>query len=187
MKQVKLLAAVLASGALLATAVPASADAALYKHYVACGLAAKAKPSHVCPRGGNKGAFFRSNKADVFYTICVKFPTGKNLCARHQRAIKGTLYVNKITSNIPGRHKVRWFVNNKRVGVWFFRIGGGGGSGGSSRNCTSGYSPCLPPASDYDCSGGGGNGPRYANGPVQVYGSDPYGLDRDNDGIGCEL
>jgi hypothetical protein len=108
--------------ALLASAAPASARAGAYKHYVACGLAAKAKPSHVCPRGGNKGAFFRSNKADVFYTICVKFPTGKNLCARHQRAIKGTLYVNKITSNIPGRHKVTWFVNKKRVGSFIFTV-----------------------------------------------------------------
>jgi len=27
-------------------------------------------------------------------------------------------------------------------------------STGSSGNCTAGYSPCLPPASDYDCAGG---------------------------------
>lgn len=53
-------------------------------------------------------------------------------------------------------------------------------------NCTSGYSPCLPPASDYDCAGGSGDGPKYVNGTVQVTGSDPYGLDSDNDGVGCE-
>lgn len=58
------------------------------------------------------------------------------------------------------------------------------GSGGGS-NCTPGYSPCLPPASDYDCSGGSGDGPAYT-GPVRVTGSDPYGLDADNDGYGCE-
>ena len=28
-------------------------------------------------------------------------------------------------------------------------------------NCTPGYSPCLTPASDYDCAGGSGNGPGY--------------------------
>lgn len=56
------------------------------------------------------------------------------------------------------------------------------GSGGS---CTPGYSPCLPPASDYDCAGGSGNGPEYT-GRVRVTGSDPYDLDRDNDGWGCE-
>lgn len=39
---------------------------------------------------------------------------------------------------------------------------------------------------DYDCAGGLGNGPNYVQGPFQVVGSDPYGLDGDNDGIGCE-
>jgi TolA-binding protein len=51
--------------------------------------------------------------------------------------------------------------------------------------CTPGYSPCLPPASDYDCAGGTGDGPEYT-GPVTVSGSDPYGLDSDSDGVGCE-
>lgn len=53
-------------------------------------------------------------------------------------------------------------------------------------NCTSGYSPCLPPASDYDCADGSGNGPEYADGPIYVTGSDPYGLDSDSDGVACE-
>jgi len=53
-------------------------------------------------------------------------------------------------------------------------------------NCTPGYDPCLPPASDYDCAGGSGNGPKYVQGPVRVTGSDPYRLDADHDGIGCE-
>jgi len=56
---------------------------------------------------------------------------------------------------------------------------------GGSRNCTPGYSPCLPPASDYDCLGGSGNGPKRT-GPVRVTGSDPYDLDRDGDGVGCD-
>jgi hypothetical protein len=53
------------------------------------------------------------------------------------------------------------------------------------RNCTPGYSPCLAPASDYDCRDGEGNGPKYT-GPVRVTGSDPYDLDRDGDGKACE-
>lgn len=53
------------------------------------------------------------------------------------------------------------------------------------QNCTAGYSPCLPPASDYDCAGGSGDGPKYT-GRVTVTGSDPYDLDSDNDGVGCE-
>jgi hypothetical protein len=52
-------------------------------------------------------------------------------------------------------------------------------------NCTPGYSPCLTPASDYDCAGGSGDGPAYT-GFVRVTGSDPYDLDRDGDGLACE-
>jgi PASTA domain-containing protein len=51
--------------------------------------------------------------------------------------------------------------------------------------CTPGYSPCIPRGPDVDCAGGTGNGPRYT-GTVRVTGADPYGLDADNDGIGCE-
>ncbi len=47
------------------------------------------------------------------------------------------------------------------------------------------YNPCLPPASDYDCEGGSGDGPAYT-GTVEVIGTDIYGLDDDGDGIGCE-
>jgi resuscitation-promoting factor RpfB len=57
---------------------------------------------------------------------------------------------------------------------------------GQRRNCTSGYSPCLPLASDYDCSGGTGDGPKYVDGPVRVTGPDPYDLDRDGNGVGCQ-
>ena len=52
-------------------------------------------------------------------------------------------------------------------------------------HCKAGYRPCLHPAYDYDCRGGSGDGPRYT-GKVRVTGSDPYGLDTDNDGWGCE-
>ena len=39
---------------------------------------------------------------------------------------------------------------------------------------------------DYDCSSGSGNGPNYVAGPVRVVGSDPFGLDANHDGFGCE-
>jgi hypothetical protein len=61
---------------------------------------------------------------------------------------------------------------------------GGERRAGATRNCTPGYSPC-PPALDYDCRGGSGNGPKYT-GPVRVTGSDPYDLDRDGDEKACE-
>lgn len=49
-----------------------------------------------------------------------------------------------------------------------------------------GYDPCLEPGPDVDCEGGEGNGPRYVAGPVYVNGSDPYDLDYEGDGVGCE-
>jgi hypothetical protein len=56
-------------------------------------------------------------------------------------------------------------------------------------SCTPGYMPCIPNrASDVDCYGGGGNGPRYTRTGVvyRVRGADRYRLDADNDGRGCE-
>jgi ABC-type sugar transport system substrate-binding protein len=125
MKGLKTLTAMLLGVALLATAAPAAAKAAAFSHYVACGsskLSDKSNPSHSCSKASRKGAFFQSNDADVYYSVCVKFPTGKNLCAKAQKATVGTLYVNKITSNIPGKHKVTWFVGGKRVGLFVFKV-----------------------------------------------------------------
>lgn len=49
---------------------------------------------------------------------------------------------------------------------------GGGGS------CSTGYLPCLPAGPDLDCAD--------VNGPVRVTGNDPYRLDADGDGWGCD-
>jgi hypothetical protein len=65
------------------------------------------------------------------------------------------------------------------------RSAGGKETQSRPSNCTRGYSPCLAPASDYDCRGGSGNRPKHT-GPVRVTGSDPYDLDRDGDGKACE-
>ncbi len=53
-------------------------------------------------------------------------------------------------------------------------------------NCDPNYSGCVPIASDVDCAGGSGNGPAYVRGPINVIGSDIYGLDRNGDGVACE-
>ncbi len=67
---------------------------------------------------------------------------------------------------------------------------GGSSGGGGTSSCTPGYSPCLVyhGGEDYDCSGGSGNGPYYTAPGVTytVSGSDPYGLDGDGDGYGCQ-
>ena len=51
-----------------------------------------------------------------------------------------------------------------------------------SNNCHSSYSPCLPIVADLDCADIRAMGVA----PVRVLGSDPYRLDGDNDGLGCE-
>ncbi len=57
-----------------------------------------------------------------------------------------------------------------------------------ARNCDPSYPDvCLDPnAVDYDCAGGSGNGPRYVDGPIRVRPPDPFDLDREGDGWGCE-
>ncbi len=92
---------------------------------MACGLSQKSKPAHTCTKRSKKGAFFQSNVGDVNYMVCVKFPTTKKpVCKGEQQAVQGTLYVNTIKSNIPGKHKVSWFVGGKRVGLFFFTVPG---------------------------------------------------------------
>jgi hypothetical protein len=58
----------------------------------------------------------------------------------------------------------------------------------ATAGCHSAYVECVPIDSDVDCAGGSGNGPSYVRGPIHVktIGVDPYDLDRDNNGIGCE-
>lgn len=60
-----------------------------------------------------------------------------------------------------------------------------GGGGTSGQDCQ-GYDPCITVGADVDCASGSGDGPRYADGPIHVEGSDPYSLDSNDDGVGCE-
>jgi hypothetical protein len=67
-------------------------------------------------------------------------------------------------------------------------VSGSGGTGGSGGDgCDPSYpDQCLDPnAIDYDCEGGGGDGPQYVTGPLTVLPPDPFGLDSDGDGTGC--
>lgn len=64
--------------------------------------------------------------------------------------------------------------------------GGGSPDSGPVDFATLELHGCVPVDSDVDCAGGSGNGPSYVDGPVQVVGSDPYGLDADSGGVGCE-
>ncbi len=115
-------AAALALVALLGAGVlPAHASEAAYQHYAACGLSPKAKPARACPRDRPKAAFFRSRRAEVYFTVCVRFAAERTLCAKRQKAGRSVLYVNRITAG-PGRHRITWFVEGKRVGRAFLRV-----------------------------------------------------------------
>jgi hypothetical protein len=52
-------------------------------------------------------------------------------------------------------------------------------SSSSSTQCNPNYEPCIPIAPDLSCSD--------IQEKVQIIGDDPYGLDRDGDGFGCEI
>lgn len=118
------IAALVAIATVLAAwpAVSAAADRPAFRKYVACAKVVEAEPSRKCKKSDEKGAFFRSNLRTVNYTVCVIFPTGKSLCASRQRAKMGELYVNEITSQMIGIHRVNWFVKGKKVGTYRFRI-----------------------------------------------------------------
>lgn len=88
--------------------------------YVACSLSRYVPQAKSCPHRSKVGAFFRSSE-DVEYEVCVRFPTGRDLCATKQQATAGTLYVNKVTSNVVGSHRVTWFVAGRRIVRHFWR------------------------------------------------------------------
>lgn len=88
--------------------------------YVACGLSRYARPAHECPSRSRIGVFFKANR-DVAYTVCVTFPAGRRVCATEQQATAGTLYVNKLTTNAIGRHRVVWYLPDRQLSRSFWR------------------------------------------------------------------
>lgn len=96
------------------------AAAPTYKAYVACSRGRYASPASRCRRGARVGAFLRSSQP-VTYSVCVRFPSGRELCAEEQEAEAGVLYVNAVATNAVGRHKVVWYLADGRI-VRFFRL-----------------------------------------------------------------
>lgn len=60
--------------------------------------------------------------------------------------------------------------------------GSGYTTGGPEDACHPSYTPCLPLVDDLNCS----DVVALGAAPVTVIGPDDYGLDGDNDGVGCE-
>jgi hypothetical protein len=125
-------------------------------------------------------AFKRVTKQDASLEV------GTREITKHGRTgVQRLTYEVTFTNGVQVRKRlVRQVVTRKpvtevtSVGTKAVEESGGG--------CDSNYSGCVPIASDVDCAGGSGNGPEYVEGPVDVLGSDVYGLDADNDGVGCE-
>lgn len=115
------------------------------------------------PRGKRKVTRWGHPGAKVV-TYRVKFRDGEAVSAR------------KVRSRVVRRPLAR-----------IIKVGTGSKQGGNGGNCSPHYrGACVPIASDVDCAGGSGNGPRYVQGPVYVVDYDIYDLDSDGDGVGCE-
>jgi Excalibur calcium-binding domain len=91
-----------------------------YRAYVGCNRSRFARPAYRCRLGSKPGAFFESSVATT-YSVCLRFPTGRRLCAEEQSAEAGVLYVNAIATRFFGRHDVIWFVGGRRI-VRHFRV-----------------------------------------------------------------
>jgi hypothetical protein len=128
-------AALLLGGVILATGTSAGAKPAAYRTYVVCPQLpaqptpaqirrkmAKARPKHRCAATATKAAMFRSNLRDVSYKICIKFPGRPGRPCVSDQAAKSVLYYNIINSNVPGAHRVTWFVKGKRIARRKFRV-----------------------------------------------------------------
>ncbi len=128
-------AALLLAGALLLPGSSAGAKQAPYRVYVVCPQLgpqpttalikrkmAVARPKHRCAATTTKAAMFRSNLHNVSYKICIKFPSQPTRPCASEQATKGVLYYNIINSNVPGVHRVTWFVKGKRIGRRKFRV-----------------------------------------------------------------
>ena len=102
------------------TVVPEEPAPPRYTAYVACGLSEFVPRASSCPHRSKVGAFLRSS-VDIEYRICVRFPGGRRLCSRSQTALAGVLLVNRITTNIVGRHTVTWFLPGARIVRNFWR------------------------------------------------------------------
>jgi hypothetical protein len=100
------------------------------------------------------------------------------------KRVQGPTTVNTETQTVTDTQKVTTTVTESAA-----RAVAPPTSGGSATsNCDPNYGgECLDPGSlDYDCEGGGGDGPDYVTGPVAIIGSDHYDLDSNGNGVGCE-
>ncbi len=130
-------AALLIGAVVLVAAASAPASAPAFRVYVVCPKLpsqptpqqikrkmGKARPRHRCTAASTKAAMFRSNLRDVSFKVCIRFPSGTrpNRSCASEQARDGVLYYNIINTNVPGLHRVTWFVKGRRIGRRTFRV-----------------------------------------------------------------
>ena len=75
------------------------------------------------PEEAQKGRLLQQHqKRRLLHASASSSRAAKTSARQAQEAKQGTLYVNKITSTIPGKHRVTWFVEGKKVGSFVFRV-----------------------------------------------------------------
>ena len=83
---------------------------------------AQRQPAHLCPMRQQEGRLLRKPQWRRQLHRLRQVPERQEPLRRSPGSDQGTLYVNKITSTIPGKHRVTWFVEGKKVGSFVFRV-----------------------------------------------------------------
>ena len=148
-------------------------------------------PSSTLHESRDSGNWWQENRRSVFTALLAFFVgavLGTAAAAPKTETVKRT--TTRTTAG-PIRTQTETQTRTQTQTVTAAAASGAGASASprSTSNCDPNYSgACLDPsASDYDCKGGGGDGPKYASGPIVVVVNDHYGLDTsDGDGVACE-
>jgi micrococcal nuclease len=113
----------------------------------------------------------------------VWIPGGKDLGYQLLQGGFGGVYVFRTPfERLSAYRRAETAAKRAGAGRWRACVGSEPAVPPPARDCHPSYSPCLPIVSDLDCA----DVRRLGKAPVRVLGSDPYRLDGDRDGWGCE-
>lgn len=116
----------LAAAATAALAMPATAQAARFSGYVACGIddGTYSPPGrHVCSGGDQPYAVFRDRRrSGTRYRKCVTVPSGRTYCATHRTGPAGSPSQRPLRVDALGPYHVKWYVGGRLVRTWGFQM-----------------------------------------------------------------
>lgn len=164
--------------------LPISPDRSELDHLISLELGgAPSDPRNLFPEPYKRGAYTKDTVENQLHdAVCA----GRMSLVAAQRAI--LVWVDQLPPGALPKNPAPLGTKPHATG------GNGSGAGtrhrkpGRSGKCDPNYSgACLDPkASDYDCKGGDGDGPRYVQGPIRITGRDHFGLGTAGDKIACE-